>query len=334
MLLVEKERHPRFHIGESLLPLNSAMIDRLGLRERVVAIGRAQARRRVRRADNDGQGGAVLLRERAGQAVPVLLAGAAVGVRCEMLFEAAAARGARTMQRDAGDGGGAGGRSAGSGRGGGGGRGGGDADRAALSCWTRRGGTRSRRREAGRASRRTGATTRRRCMPTYTGAAFRTGAREGYISVHLAEDGWFWMIPLPDGVMSVGFVGHADGVRAGGGGAAGHAVGDAGPADRGEPHRLGADAGMPCGWAEAHGNGQLLLCRARPTWIDGCLMIGDAYRVPGPGVQLGRAAGDDVVRRRRWGWPRHGSPSPAKGRGGGGGGWSARCGTRWGGSPG
>ena len=31
----------------------------------------------------------------------------------------------------------------------------------------------------------------------------------GYISVHLAEGGWFWMIPLPDDVMSIGFVGDA-----------------------------------------------------------------------------------------------------------------------------
>ncbi|MCT6836760.1 MAG: FAD-dependent oxidoreductase [Bifidobacteriales bacterium] len=30
---------------------------------------------------------------------------------------------------------------------------------------------------------------------------------EGYISVHLVQGGWFWMIPLPDDVMSVGFVG-------------------------------------------------------------------------------------------------------------------------------
>ena len=32
----------------------------------------------------------------------------------------------------------------------------------------------------------------------------------GYISVHLAEDGWFWMIPLPGDIMSIGFVGNAD----------------------------------------------------------------------------------------------------------------------------
>ncbi|OUI86482.1 tryptophan 7-halogenase [Acetobacter tropicalis] len=30
---------------------------------------------------------------------------------------------------------------------------------------------------------------------------------EGYISIHLVPDGWFWMIPLRDNIMSVGFVG-------------------------------------------------------------------------------------------------------------------------------
>ncbi|GBR35540.1 oxidoreductase [Neoasaia chiangmaiensis NBRC 101099] len=35
----------------------------------------------------------------------------------------------------------------------------------------------------------------------------RESGMEGYISIHLVEDGWFWMIPLRDDVMSVGFVG-------------------------------------------------------------------------------------------------------------------------------
>ena len=41
----------------------------------------------------------------------------------------------------------------------------------------------------------------------FRGVEARTGETEGYISVHLTDDGWFWMIPLPEGVMSVGFVG-------------------------------------------------------------------------------------------------------------------------------
>jgi flavin-dependent dehydrogenase len=36
----------------------------------------------------------------------------------------------------------------------------------------------------------------------------RDGNLDGYISIHLAEDGWFWLIPLPDGLMSIGFVGN------------------------------------------------------------------------------------------------------------------------------
>jgi len=39
VVVLEKARHPRFHIGESLLPANVALFDRLGLREQVEAIG-------------------------------------------------------------------------------------------------------------------------------------------------------------------------------------------------------------------------------------------------------------------------------------------------------
>jgi flavin-dependent dehydrogenase len=37
--VVEKERHPRFHIGESLLPANLPLLDQLGVAEQVRAIG-------------------------------------------------------------------------------------------------------------------------------------------------------------------------------------------------------------------------------------------------------------------------------------------------------
>jgi flavin-dependent dehydrogenase len=39
VVLLEKARHPRFHIGESLLPANVALFERLGVREQVEAIG-------------------------------------------------------------------------------------------------------------------------------------------------------------------------------------------------------------------------------------------------------------------------------------------------------
>jgi flavin-dependent dehydrogenase len=39
VVLLEKDHHPRFHIGESLLPANVRLFDALGVRERVEAIG-------------------------------------------------------------------------------------------------------------------------------------------------------------------------------------------------------------------------------------------------------------------------------------------------------
>src|SRR3954447_2073484 len=39
VVLLEKERHPRFHIGESLLPMNTAIFERLGIRDQVAAMG-------------------------------------------------------------------------------------------------------------------------------------------------------------------------------------------------------------------------------------------------------------------------------------------------------
>ena len=35
VVVVDKDRHPRFHIGESLLPHNLPLFDRLGIREQV-----------------------------------------------------------------------------------------------------------------------------------------------------------------------------------------------------------------------------------------------------------------------------------------------------------
>lgn len=39
VVLLEKARHPRFHIGESLLPMNMPLFDRLGVRKEVEAMG-------------------------------------------------------------------------------------------------------------------------------------------------------------------------------------------------------------------------------------------------------------------------------------------------------
>src|SRR3984885_901436 len=39
VILLEKARHPRFHIGESLLPMNLPLFERLGVLEKVAAMG-------------------------------------------------------------------------------------------------------------------------------------------------------------------------------------------------------------------------------------------------------------------------------------------------------
>ena len=39
VVLLEKARHPRFHIGESLLPANLPLFERLGVATQVRAIG-------------------------------------------------------------------------------------------------------------------------------------------------------------------------------------------------------------------------------------------------------------------------------------------------------
>jgi flavin-dependent dehydrogenase len=39
VVVVEKDRHPRFHIGESLLPLNLPLFERLGVKDEVARIG-------------------------------------------------------------------------------------------------------------------------------------------------------------------------------------------------------------------------------------------------------------------------------------------------------
>ena len=39
VVMLEKEHHPRFHIGESLLPMNMPLFDRLGVRKEVEAMG-------------------------------------------------------------------------------------------------------------------------------------------------------------------------------------------------------------------------------------------------------------------------------------------------------
>jgi flavin-dependent dehydrogenase len=203
-VLLEKDAHPRFHIGESLLPRNMEIIDRLGLREAVARIGVFKP-------------GAEFVMDDTGETIAFEFA-RAIGtgdtsayqvVRSEfdrILFAEAQRRGARTEQqvlvtelRPAGPSG-----------------------RMQVSAIDQITGAKltyaprfvldASGRDTFLASR---LKTKQPSKKHNTAAVFahfrgverRSGDREGYITVHLVADGWFWMIPLPDDIMSIGFVG-------------------------------------------------------------------------------------------------------------------------------
>lgn len=200
VILVDKSRHPRFHIGESLLPMNMPIFERLGLLEQVVAMGRRKLGADFPSANSCGYG--VFRFDRT--LTPGT--GYAVHVRRaeldELLFRHAAACGAETRENtevlgiDFGAG-----------------------------CATARlraaDGSESRLRvdyvvdASGRDTLLGNALRLKRRDPRHQSAALfahfagverRGGADEGNISVYRFPSGWVWMIPLPGDCMSVGVV--------------------------------------------------------------------------------------------------------------------------------
>ena len=177
VLMIEKEEHPRFHIGESLLPKNLEIFDRLGISAQVAAMGVFKP-------------GAEFIDDDSGDSVAFSFA-LAVGGGKKHAYQVPRA------EFDGGDG------------------------RARITATTMDGGTRqfaprfvldASGRDTFLAAKlgRKASNKRNNTAAVYAhfrGVAPRAEEREGYITVHLAEDGWFWTIPLPDGVMSVGFVG-------------------------------------------------------------------------------------------------------------------------------
>ncbi len=120
-----------------------------------------------------------------------------------------------------------------------------------------------------------------------------SGAREkldGYISIHLAEDGWFWLIPLPGDVMSVGFVANQAAWKG----------------RQGRPRelfldRIAASPTVSARMAAAELASEIVSTgnysyRARRGHGDGFLMIGDAYGFVDPmfstGVLMAMTAGE------------------------------------------
>jgi len=200
VVIVEKERHPRFHIGESLLPLNLPLFDRLGLRDKIEAIGMTKY-------------GAELVSPRQAASVTLDFGSAwdktlpyAYQVRRsqfdQVLFENCVEKGARALQEcrvtsvvfrpD---------RVRVSGR---------DASGAARE-WDAKFLVDASGRDTFLASH-FGIKHRNRKHNTaalfghFTGARRLPGREEGNISILWFEHGWFWFIPLRDGITSVGAV--------------------------------------------------------------------------------------------------------------------------------
>ena len=287
VVLVEKDVHPRFHIGESLLPQNLRVFDRLGLRENLARIGVfkpgaafvsdehrkqvafpfAEATNRdythsyqVKRADFD-----------------------------EMLFRNAAARGAETHE--------------------------GmrvtevalDAARGSLvtaededgdaRSWRARFVVDASGRDTFFASRmgtktRNGRNNTAALFGHFKNVATRDGSAEedGYIGIHLFEHGWFWFIPLQGGIMSIGVVSNPDFFKR----------------RRGSLEEFLREAIAMCPSAAARTRDAELVMPAQATGNysyrsdvmagDGWLMVGDAFAFIDPvfssGVCLAMASGE------------------------------------------
>ena len=203
VVMLEKSAHPRFHIGESLLPRNMAIFDRLGLTEAVAAIGVLKP-------------GAEFVLDETGESSPFQFACARRAVYGHsyqvprapfdaLLFRNACDKGARGIENmqvsDV--------TLAPAGR------------RSHVNATDAAGATHgfapryildASGRDTFLAGRMAIKDSNKRSNTAamyghFRGVEARCDEREGYITVHLAEDGWFWMIPLPDGVMSIGFVG-------------------------------------------------------------------------------------------------------------------------------
>jgi len=284
VVMLEKETHPRFHIGESLLPRNLAIFDRLGVRAAVDAIGVFKP-------------GAEFVLDKAGRSQTFRFADSidqrfthSYHVRRDefdtLLFDTARSRGVRACEgvwvTDIRLG------SAG-----------------ALAEARRADGTALRfapRFVLDASGRDTFLASRLKLIAAdknnntaavfahFRGVQDRTDDRAGCISIHLVDDGWFWVIPLTDGVMSVGFVGTTRAFKS---------------RDLPLPEflstRIAASPSMAARMAEAElcsevrGAGNYSY-RARASWGEGYMMIGDAFGFIDPvfssGVLLAMSAGE------------------------------------------
>lgn len=201
VVLLEKDHHPRFHIGESLLPLNLRLFETLGVADRMAAIGVYKPGARFV-SDEHGRHTAFSFaaglnqdytyayQVRRSQFDEILFtrareAGADVREGVRVLDVTLDARGGHHVAARAEDGGmlafrprfviDASGRDT-------------------LLAGTM--GSKAR-----NPHNNTGA-----LYGHFRGVAPFGAAEDGNITIHLFDEGWFWMIPLPDDVMSIGVV--------------------------------------------------------------------------------------------------------------------------------
>jgi flavin-dependent dehydrogenase len=202
VVLIEKDRHPRFHIGESLLPGNLPLFERLGIAEEVRGIGvykpgaefvsdefaktnllmfasanhlAATHAYQVRRAEFDK-----LLLDNCRRRGAHVVENTRV---TEVEFDPQARVAVRAVNPQSGD-----------------------------TVWHPKFLIDASGRDTFIANRLHMKTADKRnntaaIFGHFDGVPRRAGEAAGVITVHLVDDGWFWMIPLQDGLMSVGLVG-------------------------------------------------------------------------------------------------------------------------------
>jgi len=200
VVVIEKSRHPRFHIGESLLPANAVLFDRLGVREQVEAIGMTKFGVEFVSPDHDHRQ-FIEFSEAWDKSMPY-----AWQVRRsqldELLFRDAARKGARTFEGQrvrevAFDDAGASVEV--------------ELDDGARVRWRGRFVVDASGRDTLLANQLRCKEKNRRHNSSalyghYTGAARLPGRLEGNITIFWFEHGWFWFIPLADGTTSIGAV--------------------------------------------------------------------------------------------------------------------------------
>ena len=286
VVMLEKETHPRFHIGESLLPRNLDIFERLGVLDEVRSIGVHKP-------------GAEFVSDRTGRSVAFPFARALSNDRTHawqvkraeldaLLFRNAVRLGADGLQgihvTDIEPGGG-GQRPTVRARNQGG----------EVLEWKPRYVLDASGRDTFMATRLKVKNSNKynntaAVYAHFVGVSRREGELDGYISIHLAEDGWFWLIPLPGNLMSVGFVGNQSAWKG----------------RNGTPRELflqriatsptvSARVAAADMVSEVHSTGNYSY-RAQQGHGDGFLMIGDAYGFVDPmfstGVLMAMTAGE------------------------------------------